>query len=80
MIKNNWVDFTIYDISFDEQITYTQDMFENMVQDKFVAVELEDNKPKYIWTEKFVFVILKFERFMGQLTISGAPRNPDWRD
>lgn len=80
MLKHEWVNFTITDLSFNEQITYTQKDFEEMVNDKFLAVELENDKPNYIWTEKFVFTILKYERFMGQLAISGAPRNPDWRE
>lgn len=40
MISREWVDFTIDDLSFDEVKTYTQEAFEEMVDDKFEAVKL----------------------------------------
>ena len=78
MIKYEWVDFTIEDLSFDEEITFTQEKFEEMANDKFVAVQVDDEGfPEYIWTEKYVFGILNKVRFMGQLAIAGFPRNPE---
>jgi hypothetical protein len=80
LITNEWVDFTIVDLSFDEEKTYTKDSFEEMVGDKFEAVELaEDGFPKYIWTTNYVFAVLRKHRFMGQLAMAGAPRTPDYK-
>jgi hypothetical protein len=77
VITYQWVDFTIFDLSSDEELHYTQRKFEEMVDDKFEAMELdEEGFPKYIWTTKYVFSILTKNRLMGQLAIVGVPRNP----
>jgi len=81
LIQKEWVDFTIVDLSFDEDYHYTKEKFEDMLQDKFVAIELdEEGFPKYIWTEKYVTTILRKHRLMGQLIMNVAPRNPDYKD
>lgn len=77
----NWVDFTIEDLTWDENEHYTLESFEEMCSDKVIAVELaKDNKPKYIWTEKYCFIILTFRRVIGTPAIVGVPRNPDYKD
>jgi hypothetical protein len=80
MIKNEWVNFSIYDLTDNEETIYTQEKFEEMVDDKFIALEIkEEDKPIYIWTEKYAFSIHNFVRMIGQLSIVGVPRNPDWQ-
>jgi len=82
MHTNKWVDFTISDLIWNEETLYTQEVFEEMCDDKFVAMELDDEgKPKYIWTEKFAFVINTFHKIgIGNPAIVGVPRNHDWND
>ena len=78
MVKFEWVDFTIEDLSIDECEIFTKEKFEKMLQDKFVAVDIDDDGfPKYIWTERFVVGILKRHRLMGQVAMAVFPRNPD---
>ena len=80
MQTNKWVDFTIIDLIWNEETLYTQESFEEMCDDKFVVMELDDEgKPKYIWTEKFAFIINTFCKVqIGSPAIIGVPRNPDW--
>jgi hypothetical protein len=80
LVQKEWVDFTIFDLSFDEEYHYTKEKFEHDFNDKFVAVELDvQGRPKYIWTEKYVFQILKYHRMMGQPFMVGIPRNPVYK-
>jgi len=80
MHTNKWVDFTIKDLTWNEETLYTQEVFEKMCNDKFISMELDDkSKPKYIWTEKFAFIINTFCKVqIGSPAIIGVPRNPDW--
>jgi len=49
MHTNRWVDFTIKDLTWNEETLFTQEVFEEMCDDKFVIMELDDeSKPKYI--------------------------------
>jgi hypothetical protein len=77
MIEYSWINFSIYDLTDDIEEIYTKEKFEKMVDDKYVAMEIEETgKPKFIWTENYVFIILRYTRMMGQLAIVGSPRNP----
>jgi len=80
MHTNKWVDFTINDLTWNEETLFTQEVFEEMCDDKFAIMELDDEgKPKYIWTEKFAFVINTFCKVgIGSPAMIGVPRNPDW--
>jgi len=80
--QKEWVDFIIKDLTWNEETLYTQEIFEGMCDDKFIAVEIdEEGKPKYIWTEKFAFIINTFCKVgIGNPAIIGVPRNPDWND
>jgi len=82
MYTNKWVDFTIKDLIWDEETLYTQEVFEKMCDDIFVAMELDDEgKPKCIWTEKFAFAINTFCKVqIGNPAMIGIPRNPDWEE
>jgi len=82
MYTCKWVDFTIKDLTWNEETLFTQEVFEKMCDDKFVAMELDnDGKPKYIWTEKFAFVINTFCKVqIGNPAMVGVPRNPDWEE
>jgi len=82
MQTNNFVNFTIEDLVWGENELFTQEIFEKMCNDKFITMELdEEGKPKYIWTEKFAFVINTFRKIqIGSPAIIGVPRNPDWED
>jgi len=81
---NNWVDFIIEDLTWDESESYTLRSFEKMCKDKVVAVELYDKgfdigKPKYIWTEKYCFIVLTFRKLGMTHAIVQVPRNPDYK-
>jgi hypothetical protein len=77
IIMKDWVDFTIEDVTWKEIKVYTLESFEEMCGDKVIAVELDKiNKPKYIWTERYCFIILRFQTLMGQLGMISMPRNP----
>lgn len=80
MFTTKWIDFIISDLTWNEETLFTQEEFEKMCDDKFVAMELdEEGKPKYIWTEKFAFVVNTFRKVaIGNPAIIGVPRNPDW--
>ena len=82
MKTDNFVDFIIEDLVWGENELFTQEKFESMCNDKFITMELdEEGKPKYIWTEKFAFVINTFSKIqIGNPAIIGVPRNPDWED
>jgi hypothetical protein len=45
-----------------------------------IITELDkERKPKYIWTDKFAFVINTFRKVaIGNPAMVGVPRNPDW--
>jgi len=82
MKTDNFVNFTIEDLVWGENELFTKESFEKMCNDKFITMELdEEEKPKYIWTEKFAFVINTFSKIqIGNPAIIGVPRNPDWED
>ena len=82
MITNKWVNFTIYDLTWNEETLFTQKEFEEMCNDKFITMELDEKgSPKYIWTEKLVFVIQTFIKVgIGNPAMIGLPRNPDWNE
>lgn len=66
-------------LAWDEETVFTKKYFEEYVDDKFVAVKLnEDGKPLYIWTEKYCFVIITFRKtVIGTPAMIGVPRNPE---
>ena len=80
MLTTKWVDFTISDLTWNDETLFTQEKFERMCDDKFISMELDkEGKPKYIWTEKFAFIINTFHKVaIGNPAIVGVPRNPDW--
>jgi len=76
-MNTQWVDFTIEDLMWDEKEVFTKKYFEEYVNDKFVAVKLnEDGRPLYIWTEKYCFIITTFRKLAIGAVLIGAPRNP----
>jgi len=78
-MNTKWVDFIILDLTWDEETIFTKEYFEEYVNDKFVAVKLnEDGKPLYIWTEKYCFTITTFKKIViGSPAMIGIPRNPE---
>jgi len=53
MYTDKWVDFTIKDLTWDEETLFTQEVFEKMCDDKFVSMELDDEgKPIYIYGQR----------------------------
>jgi hypothetical protein len=78
-MNTKWTNFTIYNLLDDEKIEFTQEYFEEYVNDKFVAVKLnEDGSPLYIWTEKYCFIIYSFRKILiGTPAMIGVPRNPE---
>jgi len=78
-MNTQWVDFTVLDLVWDEKTNFTQEYFEEYVNDIFVAVKLnDDGKPLYIWTEKYCFMITTFRKIsIGSPALIGIPRNPE---
>lgn len=80
MVKKEWIDFKTVDLCFDEEQEYTQDVFENIVDDKFEAVELDENgRPQTIWTNKYVCLVGEEQR-MGiyESSLIILNRNPSY--
>ncbi|WP_019156449.1 hypothetical protein [Robertmurraya massiliosenegalensis] len=59
--------------------TYTQALFENLMEDKFEAMMLKDNDPipSYIWTKNYVIHIRKNSKILTDISFEKVPRNPD---
>lgn len=75
----DWKDFEIENLFWGETKKYTKESFELEMNDKVEVVELEKNKPKYIWTTKYCFLIRTFRNMqMNVPAIIGVPRNPDY--
>lgn len=76
-IQKEWVDFQVVDLVNDEIITITKEEFERVMDDKFVAMQLNsDGKPIVIWTEKYVCGI-KYEIMLGDNPVFALRRNPE---
>lgn len=77
-VQKEWVDFQIIDLTNDETITITKNKLEQLLDDKFVAMQLDDNgKPVVIWTEKYVCNIKDVVMF-GDDPILVLRRNPEF--
>lgn len=57
---------------------YTQEVFEEMVGDKFEAMLIRDNEsiPPVIWTDNFVVMIKNSSSLFSDITFEKIPRNP----
>ncbi len=71
---NEWVDFNV--LMGYETKRFTKEDFERIVNDKFIAVKVnQQNKPQLIWTDNYVCSI-KFEAFEDDSPVMVFPRNP----
>lgn len=70
-ILSEWKDFAT-----DTEI-YTKEVFEELVNDEFEAMMIEDGDlPLYIWTAKFVCIIKRNTRMINDISIIKIQRNP----
>jgi hypothetical protein len=81
MISNKWIDFTLHDLTNEEDELFTQDYFEKSYQDKFEAMEIDeqDNTPIYIWCKNNVYRIVSLDVLWGDTFLTKAPRNPNYK-
>lgn len=72
MILCEWKNFST------DTETYTQEFFEQQVEDEFEAMMLENNAtiPSYIWTVNFVVIIKSNSRMYHDISFIKIPRNP----
>ncbi|MGN8647688.1 hypothetical protein ACTNEO_17060 [Gracilibacillus sp. HCP3S3_G5_1] len=72
MIYYEWIDFKT-DTDY-----YSQETFEEKVDDPFEALLLEDNKiyPTMIWTKHYAILLKNTTRMYQDLTFMKIPRNP----
>ncbi|MCA1032598.1 hypothetical protein LCL95_16415 [Bacillus timonensis] len=71
MILCEWKDFST------DTETYTQNVFEKLVDDEFQAMMIEgDSIPSYIWTNNFVCIIKRNARMYNDISITKIHRNP----
>ncbi|GGD23207.1 hypothetical protein [Pontibacillus salipaludis] len=72
MILCEWQDFTT------DTETYTLELFEQSLGDKFKAMMLEDGQeiPSYIWTTNHVVMIKQNARMYKDISFVKIPRNP----
>lgn len=72
MILCQWKDFST------DTETYSQQMFEEIVEDEFDAMLFEDGKeiPSYIWTVNYVCIIKMNSKMYKDISITKIQRNP----
>ncbi|PLR78547.1 hypothetical protein CU633_04780 [Bacillus sp. V3-13] len=72
MIICEWKDFST------DAETYTRELFEEMVQDEFEAMMIEEGNqiPSYIWTANYVVLIRRNSRMYNDISFDKIPRNP----
>ncbi|WP_078553989.1 hypothetical protein [Bacillus alkalicellulosilyticus] len=72
MILCEWKNFST------DTETYTQDVFEELVEDEFEAMMFEEGTdfPAYIWTVNYVCLIKKNTRMISDIQITKIHRNP----
>jgi len=71
MLNCEWVEFQI------ENELITQDRFEEMMNDTFQAMMLDENNfPQYIWTANFVIIVTKRFKLLEEVEFKQIPRNP----
>lgn len=75
-IVKEWTDFSVS--SGHESQSYTQEMFEDIVGDQFVAMKVsEEGTPQLIWTEKYVCPILFEVIEVEDIPVLIYRRNPE---
>lgn len=72
MIICDWKTFTT------DTETYTQDVFEKLIEDEFEAMMIHNNDPlpSYIWTVNYVIIVKKCSKVISDITFEKIPRNP----
>lgn len=72
MILCEWKDFST------DTDTYTRKMFEQIVNDEFEAMMIEDEGPipTFIWTTNYVCVLKRNSRMYNDISITKILRNP----
>jgi hypothetical protein len=58
--------------------TYTQKVFEKLIEDEFEAMMVKENDPlpSYIWTVNYVIVVKKCSKILSDISFEKIPRNP----
>jgi hypothetical protein len=58
--------------------TYTQDVFEELVNDEFEAMMFKGDEPlpSYIWTVNYVIIIKNSSKILSDIAFEKIPRNP----
>ncbi|MEH6937198.1 hypothetical protein V7056_04945 [Bacillus sp. JJ664] len=71
MMQCTWINFQL------ENEELTQERFEEMMDDHFQAVKLDDTGfPQYIWTSNFVFIVIRRVKLIEEIEFKQIPRNP----
>jgi hypothetical protein len=77
LVRSDWVEFTVTNKVTGKSTCYSKELFERLVDDKFIACEVIDDAVTYLWTERYAFEIL-IQEHLGNRWIVGVPRNPDY--
>ncbi len=58
--------------------TYTQETFEEIVQDEFEAMMYKEHEsiPSYIWTINYVIIVKRSSKILSEISFEKIPRNP----
>ncbi|UOE92542.1 MULTISPECIES: hypothetical protein [Bacillaceae] len=72
MILCEWKNFST------DTETYTLELFEQLVEDEFEAMLIEEGNdiPSYVWTSNFVCIIKVNTRMFSDIQITKIQRNP----
>lgn len=71
VIHCNWIQF-----EFENEVL-SQERFEEMMNDHFLAVQLNNTGfPEYIWTSSFVIVVTRRVKLIEEIEFKQIPRNP----
>ncbi|PGL69906.1 hypothetical protein ACSBO6_12175 [Bacillus sp. AL-1R] len=71
MIHCEWIEFKI------ENDLMTEEKFEEMMNDTFQAMMVDENNfPQYIWTANYVVIVTKRIKILEEVEFIQIPRNP----
>lgn len=58
--------------------TYTQTVFEELIEDEFEAMMFHDNEtlPSYIWTVNYLIIVKRCSKILSDIIFEKLPRNP----